>query len=70
MFQNYTAFYEIIEYFLAFALINDNLEEIKIYRKLNMRFTVLGASNEKYIFVRVILLDNSLSFKLTYWNYM
>ena len=47
MFQNYTAFYEIIEYFLAFALINDNLEEIKIYRKLNMRCTVLGASNEK-----------------------
>ena len=25
-----------------------------------MRFTVLGACNEKYIFVRVILLDNSL----------
>ena len=34
------------------------------------KISILGASNEKLFFFRVILFDNSLRFKITYWNYM
>ena len=34
------------------------------------KFSILGASNEKIFFFRIVLFGHSLSFKMTYWNYM
>ena len=34
------------------------------------KFSILSASNEKNFFSRIVVFGHSLSFKMTYWNYM